>query len=363
MLFVPISEACLGLSNAKCIEKGLVMESVQSISSDERQNLLETWLVSYCGFERGLLEPLVKEASFRRYFRFITAETSYIVMDAPPDIEKNTFAFVSIAKTLHKLGLQVPEIFFADITQGFLVLTDFGDASYLRMLTPINADKLYKNALDNLIKLQQISAIPDYHLARFDRAFMQSEWALCKEWFIKKYLNISTIPNEVALDNCFEMLITSAEEQPQKFMHRDFISTNLMLLKQDAVGILDFQDAFIGPVTYDVVSLLRDCYINWPEDKVIQWVLYYKNLLEKNNLLHNIKEQEFVRWVDLMGIERHLKVLVTFSRKHFRDADSRYLKYIPRTFNYLINVSKKYQELSALREFLLLHTSKINKEG
>ncbi len=165
---------------------------------------------------------------------------------------------------------------------------------------------------------------------------------MASEWTLHKWLGITSVP--AAVHTCYEQLITSALEQPQVFMHRDFHSANLMVLPAQEVGILDFQDAFIGPVTYDPASLLRDCYIEWPAAKTTEWALFYADLLK-------LPEEKFIRWFDFMSIQRHIKALMTFARKAVRDNTPRYLAHVPRTLNYIITVSAAYPELDALRQF------------
>jgi len=160
-----------------------------------------------------------------------------------------------------------------------------------------------------------------------------------------------TIPNESRLDACYEVVVESAASQPQVFMHRDFHSANLMVMNEE-VGILDFQDAFIGPVTYDLVSLLRDCYIDWPTERVTSWANAYRLMLQSRGLLEGVDQKTFMRWFDLMGVQRHLKALLTFARKQVRDHQSTYLKHIPRTLCYLLNTTEKYPELLPLNEYL-----------
>jgi N-acetylmuramate 1-kinase len=181
---------------------------------------------------------------------------------------------------------------------------------------------------------------------------MLKEWAWHKEWVLDKFLGLSSPLAEKSLDACYELLVESAVTQPQVFMHRDYHSANLMVLPEGKVGILDFQDAFIGPVTYDLVSLLRDCYIDWPRERVRSWALFYLQTLHDKGLLSHVDDQEFLRWFDLMGMQRHLKALLTFARKHVRDHQSHYLDHIPRTLGYLLNVSQHYPEFTRLHDYL-----------
>lgn len=329
------------------------MESTKDVKITDktaRQEAILKWLVSTCHLQPLSLEIMEGDASFRRYFRLVTKEKTFVVMDAPEPAE-SCRSFVAISQALRKIGLNAPEIIHEDIARGFLVLTDFGDNTYLRTLTHANADDLYGKALDALAVLQ--GCRPDnYSVPPFTADFMRQEWALHKEWLWCKLLGLSLPISEKELDDCYEILIESAINQPQVFMHRDYHSANLMALPDGGVGILDFQDAFIGPVTYDPVSLLRDCYIEWPEACITHWALSYLHRLQARGQLTEVSDKTFLRWFDFMGMQRHLKAMMTFARKQVRDHHPRYLRYIPRTLNYLIQVSRNYPELASLHDYL-----------
>ncbi len=316
----------------------------------ERKTALEQWLRETCELDFPCLQPMPHDASFRRYYRFFSSQSSFVAMDAKPP-QENCQPYRAIDICLYNKGINVPKIFYSDLERGFLVLTDFGDTTYLRALNAANADALYVRALNALTQLQACRQIPEHTLALFDASFMRQEWAWHKEWFLQKLLNLSLETQEKNLNACYDAIIQSAVEQPQVFMHRDYHSANLMVLPQEKVGILDFQDAFIGPVTYDLVSLLRDCYIAWPESNVRTWVIYYYQQLCEQKVLSHITQDTFLRWFDLMGVERHLKALFTFARKYLRDQQTRYLKHIPRTVNYILETSARYPELTVLQRF------------
>lgn len=322
------------------------MESV-----DKRKQDLLQWLNSIREVQVYSLDKMISDASFRRYFRIMTPEKSFLAMDAPP-LRENCQNFVVIAQALRKIGINAPEIIAANIEQGFLLITDFGDTTYLKMLNPHNANQLYEHALQTLAVMQKIKHIPEFTIPFFDSHWMWQEWAWYKEWFLHKFLHFDFIHEEKKLDECFSLIVQSATQQPQVFMHRDYHSANLMVLEND-VGVLDFQDAFIGPVTYDLVSLLRDCYINWPEEIVQQWTKSYWQMLIELRVLKDVEFSDFLRWFDLMGLERHLKALFTFSRIYVRDQQSHYIKHIPRTLNYLMQVTAQYAEFSPLNNFLV----------
>lgn len=327
------------------------MESAEGLKVDVRRQDLEQWLKSMLGLLEIQLQPMQGDASFRRYFRV----ESYVAMDAPPPRE-NCVPFVAIAKALREMGLQTPDIIHADIQRGFLLLTDFGNQTYLKALAEGNADMLYQRALEALVIMQGCKHVSGHALSPFTADFMWQEWAWHQEWFLQKYLGLDVAKDTQALGQCYELLVKSATNQPQVFMHRDYHSANLMVLPGD-VGILDFQDAFIGPVTYDLVSLLRDCYIDWPAQQVEKWALVYFALLRDNGMLQDVSEVEFLRWFDFMGLQRHLKALMTFARKHVRDQQSEYLAFMPRTLNYIVTVSGRYKELAPLHDYYL----KVNK--
>lgn len=332
------------------------MESAEELKAEklkiaERENVLLHWLSAACKLSSFTLHQMPSDASFRRYFRVRIPSCSYVVMDAPPQKE-NCRSFISIANALHKMGLHTPEIIEANVEQGFLLITDFGDLTYLMALSAENADLLYQRALDALLLLQSCHHVSGHAVPPFTRDFMMKEWAWHKEWFLNKLLKLSLPAAEKDLDQCYQLLVESAAAQPQVFMHRDYHSANLMVLSENAVGILDFQDAFIGPITYDLVSLLRDCYIDWPHEKVADWAISYFHRLQRTGALHDVDEQVFLRWFDWMGMQRHLKALLTFARKHVRDHQSHYLHFIPRTLKYLVNTSQHYPEFAILHNYL-----------
>lgn len=327
------------------------MESALQLKNDMREKALSAWLLNDCQLPTFTLQAMQGDASFRRYLRVKVSEHSFVAMDAPPEKE-SCHSFIAIAKALRAHGLQAPEVFFADTQQGFLLLSDFGDKTYLRTLNHDNADSLYKMALRALSHMQACQQVADHLLPTFSADFMQQEWAWHKEWFTQKLLNLK-LEQETELDNCFQILMESALAQPRVFMHRDYHAGNLMVLT-DEVGILDFQDAFRGPVTYDVVSLLRDCYIDWPAQKIDEWLAFYFHCLNEQNVLTDISFAQFKQWFDLMGLERHLKALFTFARKKVRDNQPQYLAYIPRTLHYIQQVSSQYPTLSPLHDYSLL---------
>lgn len=293
-------------------------------------------------------ERISGDASFRRYFRINTPEGDFLVMDAPPEKE-NLEAFIRIAELLTHFQVHVPAIYKNNLSDGFLLLEDFGSEHFFDSVNSDNADDRYQYAFDSLFKLQSNASLHNLDLPCYNRALLQRELAIFQEWFLQHLLDID-IPLNLWENTC-ELLIRSALEQPTICVHRDYHSRNLMIVNGDTTGIIDFQDAVIGPITYDLVSLLRDCYIAWPEEHVQRWLtLYYWRLIQADLLDCNLAQ--FKRWFDLMGMQRHLKAIGIFSRLHLRDARDGYLKHIPRTLNYLTSVAVNYPELTEFTHFL-----------
>jgi aminoglycoside/choline kinase family phosphotransferase len=319
--------------------------------SDIRLQSLKTWLQEQLHPQIFTLEMLAGDASFRRYFRVRHQQQTYIAMDAPPEKE-NCQPYIAMTEVLKSKGLDVPHILRKDEIRGYLLLTDLGDDLYFRILTQETAEQLYKNALRDLLIIQSCKQNDRYFFPLFDDRMIE-ELQRFREWYLEKHLNLKlTVKEEHLLNDTFTKLIHSAVHQPQVCVHRDFHSRNLLALPQQKVGILDFQDAVWGPITYDLVSLLRDCYIAWPTENVIAWAKNYFSLCRETKLL-NISEAQFFHWFDWMGIQRHLKAIYIFSRKFHRDQNANYLHDIPRTLNYVLQVTENYLEFKEFRKFLL----------
>lgn len=319
--------------------------------SEQGKNEFYAWVHQELGAQVRLIDPMQGDASVRRYYRVYTERDSLVAMDAS-DIKASCQPFVAIANALREMGLHTPAIMAEDTMRGYLLLSDLGHQTYLSILNSDNADHLYEMALNALCVLQQCH-VRDVAIPPFTVEFMLQEWAWHKEWFLQKWLGLELGTLEKVLDKTYEPIAQSAASQPQVFMHRDYHSGNLMLLPSDDVGILDFQDAFIGPITYDLASLLRDCYISWPEECVLEWVLLYWQMLQSTDELQGVSQQTFLMWFDWMGVQRHLKALMTFSRKSVRDHTDHYLQFIPRTLNYILQVTEHYPELSVLHDYYL----------
>ena len=296
-------------------------------------------------------EPASSDASFRRYFRVKSPEAQFIVMDAPPDKE-NTEPFIRIAGLLKRSHVNVPVIFQQNLADGFLLLEDFGSQCFLDQLNANNAEALYQRAFDSLFKLQTDTVVQNCGLPSYNEALLLRELTIFDDWFLNQLLDIQ-IPTSIWKTLC-TLLVSSALEQPVSCVHRDYHSRNLMVLNSNSPGVIDFQDAVVGPITYDLVSLLRDCYIAWPKQQVEQWMTrYYQRLLQAELITCN--PSQFQRWFDLMGLQRHLKAIGIFSRLHLRDGKSSYLNDIPRTLNYVTTVSAAYPEFADFSNFLHNH--------
>ena len=320
---------------------------------------LEQWSIAQINHTqranaKGQLIPLPGDASARRYYRIYSQEEkSYIVVHSPP--EGKNHAFINIAQSWLTQGVRTPVVFSADLEQGFLLLEDLGLHTLLHKLpdtvTTDMGDKVspYLQAMSVLYRIQTTQPPENLTLPRFDAAFMHREMDLFTRWVVTELLQRPEKEiTEAGIDLMQELLIGSALEQPQTIMHRDYHSRNLMPM-QDGLGVLDFQDTVIGPVTYDIVSLLRDCYIDWPQAQVYQWLnefASYTPLLKKVDraLLH--------RWFDWMGLQRHLKVAGIFVRQWLENDNDFYLQDIPRVFSYILYVCSRYSELSAFHTWL-----------
>lgn len=314
-----------------------------------RQQLLEHWLSNDLDFEDYRIEPASEDASFRRYFRITHNNETHIVMDAPPDRE-DCGPFIAIAEAFMRIGLNVPAIIEKNQRQGFLLLGDLGDEPYLNVLNEQTVDRLYGDALGALATLQSCG-VENGLLPSYDRALLLNEMQLFRDWLLEQHCGIQLADEDrTALHDTFELLADNALQQPQVCVHRDYHSRNLMHVPKHNPGILDFQDAVTGPVTYDLVSLLRDCYIAWPRERIENWVLGYLELALQSGILRpqDCNEQQFLRWFDLMGVQRHLKAAGIFARLKHRDGKEGYMKDIPRTLGYVTEVCARYDKLGSL---------------
>ena len=313
----------------------------------DRLSKLKQWLDSLSADTYTDLQPASADASFRQYFRVSNKKgnKTYIIMDAPPEKE-DCRPFLQVTELLRNAGVNAPNIIELDLQQGFLLLDDLGSKPYLDNLTEKNADKLYLDAIEALIKMQTIDAI----LPSYDEQLLQTEMDLFETWYVDCHLGVTLDKKQQAiLKSTFKILIESAMEQPQVFVHRDYHSRNLMVTTDNNPGVIDYQDAVIGPITYDLVSLFKDCYIEWPRERVELWLELYLARITPARL---IDKETLLRWFDLMGVQRHLKVLGIFARLNHRDGKSQYLDDLPLTLKYVINACDNYPQLQPLKKLL-----------
>ena len=320
------------------------------MTQDTRLEQLTQWVNSLPGWEYAVLEPASADASFRRYFRARNTEgDTAICMDAPPDKE-DIHPFIEVTHLLETTGVHAPQLLAQNLFDGFLLLEDLGNTSYLSQLTPATAKDLYADALQALLHLQQANCD---NLPAYNERVLRREMELMPEWFLKTHLGFSDadIPHDL-IAQTFEDLIESAIGQPVAFVHRDFHSRNLMVTPENNPGIIDYQDAVLGPATYDLVSLLRDCYIVWPQSQVEWWVDSYRKEAITLGILPPVDQQTYQQWFDLMGLQRHLKVLGIFARLNHRDGKANYLNDLPLVLSYVLEIGSRYPETSELIEWM-----------
>lgn len=319
------------------------------MTQDVRLEQLTQWVNNLPGWEHATLEPASADASFRRYFRARGLQGTAVCMDAPPDKE-NLQPFLDITQRLHKAGVHVPEIMAQNQLDGFLLMEDLGSTHYLSQLNPQTVKDLYSDALEALLMIQQTDCD---QLPAYNERTLRAEMQLLPEWFLKTHLGFKEheIPHEL-LTHTFEHLIDSATGQPVAFVHRDYHSRNLMLTHNRNPGVIDYQDAVLGPATYDLVSLLRDCYIAWPQTQVEWWVDCYRKEAISAGILPPVDQQTFMQWFDLMGLQRHIKVLGIFARLYHRDGKAGYLDDLPLVLSYVLEIGSRYPETAEFIEWL-----------
>jgi aminoglycoside/choline kinase family phosphotransferase len=319
---------------------------------DNRLSQLKSWVGSVLDVTDYEVRPASSDASFRRYFRVIVPGATHIVMDAPPE-RQDLRPFLAVAQRLQGFGLHVPEVVEQDLVHGFLLLSDLGDRTYLRELNEVNADALYDDALVALRILQKGGLGESHFLPPYDEAVLRRELEIFREWYLGHHLGVTLKASQAkALAQAWTVLVRAALEQPRVWVHRDYHSRNLMVVANNNPGILDFQDALYGPITYDLVSLLRDCYIAWPHERIDDWLEGQFVDSRAMGLPVGRSLARYRRWFDLMGAQRHLKAAGIFARLNHRDGKPGYLADIPRTLGYVWAVSVRYPELSGLRRFL-----------
>ncbi|HVC15978.1 MAG TPA: phosphotransferase [Rhodanobacter sp.] len=331
------------------------------MKTSDRATARLDWIRSTLGNDSLTLAPASADASFRSYWRTRHAGQSWILMDSPPALE-DPAPWLAIGKKLAAAGLHVPAVHAADPARGFVLIEDLGSQLYLPALNDASVDALYGDALEALLRMQ--TAVDASDLAPYDAAFLRRELELMPEWFLGHHLSCTLDGDARAeIEAAFTLILESALEQPRCFVHRDFHSRNLLIVeahhprdpalaslpKLVSPGIIDFQGALRGPIAYDLASLLRDCYIVWPRERVEGWVDDFRLRLRSAGLLDaGIDRVRFLRWFDLIGLQRHIKVLGIFCRLWYRDGKRGYLDDLPRVHAYVIDVARGYPELAAL---------------
>ncbi|UCD68265.1 MAG: phosphotransferase [Betaproteobacteria bacterium] len=316
----------------------------------ERLDSLSRWLTSHSSGRRFTLAPVSADASFRRYFRVRFEDGSTLIaMDAPPQ-QEHSAPFVRVAHIMAKCGLHVPEIVACDLEQGFILLSDLGEKTYLSALDESTADALFDDATTALT-LWQLASRKDV-LPPYDDKLLWRELDLFPEWYVSKHLGVTLHTSQrETLTSTFELIVKNSLSQPSTFVHRDYMPRNLMVSEPNP-GILDFQDAVYGPISYDVVSLFRDAFISWEEERVLDWVVRYWEKARRASLPVRADFGEFYRELEWMGLQRHLKVLGIFARIRYRDGKPAYLEDAPRFLGYIRSVAQRYAALAPLLKLL-----------
>jgi len=320
------------------------------IHADDRRSRLERWLAAELRGAHFALTPASEDASFRRYFRATLDDgASFVVMDAPPEKE-DCRPFVHVARLLQEAGVHAPEVHAADLAAGFLLLSDLGTRTYLAELNAGNADALMRDATDALLRWQ-LATRPG-ELPPYDEALLRRELNLFPEWYVGRHRGLTlSSAQALALEGIFATLVKSALAQPAVYVHRDYMPRNLMVSEPNP-GVLDFQDAVLGPISYDMVCLVRDAFISWDEERELDWSVRYWEKARAARLPVPGQFAEFWRAFEWMGLQRHLKVLGIFARINYRDGKPRYLEDTPRFLRYARAVAARYGELAPLARLL-----------
>jgi len=335
----------------------LLQNLTSDTSSDPRLEQLTAWLATLNVVDVASARPASADASFRRYFRVdvlpeqqAALGATLVVMDAPPERE-NVLAYVKLDEMLAHAGVSVPRIVATDYERGFLLMSDLGVTTYLQVLDHDNASTMYAEALEALVKFQltsQPGVLPEY-----DRAFMLREMNLFPEWYITKHLNATLTDKQAAeLQGVFDAILANVTAQQQVYVHRDFHSRNLMWMDAGNPGVLDFQDALYGPMTYDLASLLRDAYVQWDEELVLDWAIRYWQHAKAVGLPVNPDIDGFYQDFEYAGLQRHLKILGLFCRLNYRDGKDQYLHDLPTVMDYVRKTAGRYKELRPLVRLL-----------
>lgn len=320
---------------------------------DPRLDLLRHWLESELGWRGCGLAPASADASFRRYFRVTGADATVIAMDAPP-AQEDVAPYLRVAGMLEAIGVNAPRVIARNAADGFLLLSDLGSTTYLEALAePARAEPLYRDAISALVRIQALGRDHAAMLPPYDERLLRTEMRLFPDWLLTRHLGLELDAAVTAtLASAADLLVANALEQPRVFVHRDYHSRNLMVCEGANPGILDFQDAVHGPLTYDLVSLLRDCYVAWPPWQVLGWARDFRREAAAAGLDTGADEGQFLRWFDLMGVQRHLKAAGIFARLWHRDGKPGYLPDVPRTLGYVVEACARHDDLAALGELV-----------
>jgi aminoglycoside/choline kinase family phosphotransferase len=313
------------------------------------------WTRSALGDATLELASASSDASFRSYWRTQHNGKSWVVMDSPP-AQEDPAPWLAIGERLAAAGIHVPKVYASDLAQGFLLIEDLGTQLYLPALNEDTADRLYGDAMDALLLMQ--TRMDHADLPLFDRERLVSGLEVMPEWFLQRHLGYTPTCDEWdVLEAAFGVIIHNALEQPRRFVHRDYHSRNLLIVDENNPGVIDFQGALSGPITYDLASLLRDAYIVWPRERVEGWVESYRHRLLKAGVIDTkISREHFLRWFDLTGLHRHVRVLGQFYRLWYRDGKPGYLADVPRVYHYVVSVAERYPELADFVALLKQHT-------
>ena len=315
----------------------------------DRYASLQDWIAHQFPGKAFTLSPASADASFRRYFRVTFPDSTLVAMDAPPPRE-DCRPFVRVAALMAEAKVHVPAIYAQDLERGFLLLSDLGATTYLAALTPGNADSLFGDAIDTLVRWQLASregVLPDY-----DEVLLRRELDLFPEWYLGRHLGIALDSRQSeSLEKVFSLILAANLAQPRVYVHRDFMPRNLMVARPNP-GVLDFQDAVYGPITYDVASLFKDAFLSWEEERVLDWAVRYWEKAKRAGLPVNADFGAFYRDFEWMGLQRHIKVLGIFARICHRDGKSGYVEDTPRFLNYVRAVALRYVALAPLLRLL-----------
>ncbi|MDQ0011468.1 aminoglycoside/choline kinase family phosphotransferase [Luteibacter jiangsuensis] len=321
------------------------------MTASDRSAIRLAWARHVTGDATLALDPASADASFRSYWRGHVDGQPVIVMDSPPEKE-NPAPWVEIGERLARAGLHVPKVMVADLQQGFLLIEDLGTRTYLPELNDASVDALYGDALDALLRMQ--AHVDTRGLPSFDHAWQTMELEIMPSWFLERHLGVTLACGEWdVVENAFTTIMHVIAEQPRAFMHRDYHSRNLLVTEERSPGIIDFQGAMSGPITYDLASLLRDAYIVWDNERVEGWVEAYRlRLLDARLLEETVDTDRFRRWFDLTGLQRHIKILGLFCRLCYRDGKPGYLNDLPRVLRYVLDTARRHADTAPLADLI-----------